>query len=873
MKKGLLKTGLLLASITLMAQVPMIQAQESLNTEIAIVLGLDDTVRQGEAIEDIDLTELVGIYDKYKVMGLPEGLEFNDTIISGVPKYAGVYRVNVITTNDEGHTKTHRYDLEVVDENGNLPNDGEFEYPNIEVQDVWPGSGYDPYAAIVDTQELGGAQVSWAEAYDFEENGSGNYNIIVHYPDMSYQELEVYVHADNDEGEDTETDELVVANEEEPVLSEPAVEETTFIDETEEITETTTPETTTVETTVDQEFENYRQSVLSLINESSVLTSEQALHYKDVVNGATEYIDIVEIENLVNELNATLSFDREYWDNQFFHGAPHPKYADGLTDEELKEVILYVVDSYGYEDMDAIVQTIAEWYPERLPEVETTEESTTYEPEYIREVLYQQTDITEDQLNQLSDEQLLLVLDHQLDNMNLHDGLGNDAGTTYALLQEYYPSVFTTTTQETTTQESTTETTTPETTTTTTQESTTEQQGYNLVYMRELLYVHTDMTEEQITNITDEQLTLVLQVQEDSTGLSNDYVNDYQDTYHLLKAYYPSNFETTTTLQETTTQQTTQQTTTQETTTQETTTTLYTHVERQTRTEDVGYATEYKENKRLKKGEQRVAQEGVNGQIKITEDVTFINDIEVSRSEVNREVVKEPETQIIEIGSNTNTLGEDTETIEVPFKTEVKENAELYEGTQIVLREGQNGQQKVTYTVVKDENGNLLAKTERSREVIKESVNKVVAVGTRKKQAGETTTQNQPNVTNLAQNTQYTPLVKNIITLQNQPVDASEAVTNKEALPKGTKYTWFEAIDWSVPGEKSHIVRVTYPDGTIDESVVTVTIQAVANPSNKGDLPGTGTSGLLPIIGVGAVALIGFIVFKVLKKDNYKPKH
>lgn len=54
--------------------------------------------------------------------------------------------------------------------------------------------------------------------------------------------------------------------------------------------------------------------------------------------------------------------------------------------------------------------------------------------------------------------------------------------------------------------------------------------------------------------------------------------------------------------------------------------------------------------------------------------------------------------------------------------------------------------------------------------------------------------------------------------------DAADAIVNKADLPTGTKYTWKEAPDTNVVGERIGVVSVTYPDGSVDEVPVMVHI-------------------------------------------------
>lgn len=66
--------------------------------------------------------------------------------------------------------------------------------------------------------------------------------------------------------------------------------------------------------------------------------------------------------------------------------------------------------------------------------------------------------------------------------------------------------------------------------------------------------------------------------------------------------------------------------------------------------------------------------------------------------------------------------------------------------------------------------------------------------------------------------------------------DASEGIANKSELPDGTTYEWKEVPDSSVPNAVfDSIILVIYPDGSIDEVVVEVTISGLPSRSPVSD--------------------------------------
>ncbi|MEY8736292.1 Rib/alpha-like domain-containing protein [Lactobacillus sp. AN1001] len=72
----------------------------------------------------------------------------------------------------------------------------------------------------------------------------------------------------------------------------------------------------------------------------------------------------------------------------------------------------------------------------------------------------------------------------------------------------------------------------------------------------------------------------------------------------------------------------------------------------------------------------------------------------------------------------------------------------------------------------------------------------------------------------------YTPKAKQVKTEVGKTPEAKDGVSNSQALPADTKYSWKNPVEVSTPGEKQDTVVVTYPDGSQDELAVKVTVLA-----------------------------------------------
>lgn len=80
----------------------------------------------------------------------------------------------------------------------------------------------------------------------------------------------------------------------------------------------------------------------------------------------------------------------------------------------------------------------------------------------------------------------------------------------------------------------------------------------------------------------------------------------------------------------------------------------------------------------------------------------------------------------------------------------------------------------------------------------------------------------------------YAPQGKNLTVEKGASVPAAAtAITNQDTLPQGTKYDWAYTPDTSVVGTQSTLVKVTYPDGSVDYVPVNVTVTETAKDSDQ----------------------------------------
>lgn len=176
-----------------------------------------------------------------------------------------------------------------------------------------------------------------------------------------------------------------------------------------------------------------------------------------------------------------------------------------------------------------------------------------------------------------------------------------------------------------------------------------------------------------------------------------------------------------------------------------------------------------------------------------------------------------------------------TETEQVPFEVETKENSELLEGKQKITQYGVYGEKKITYKV-KLEDGEQTEKEMISEEIAKEPVNCIIEKGTKKPETEQEKkeTEKQGDTTTPLTNTTANTSVK----AQEQQVINS---TNPEDLSTAGR-----AYVWSVPaGIQDDTVNkiITAGDGSSYQytSVIDVKATAYNRVEEGGLITATGT--------------------------------
>ena len=127
----------------------------------------------------------------------------------------------------------------------------------------------------------------------------------------------------------------------------------------------------------------------------------------------------------------------------------------------------------------------------------------------------------------------------------------------------------------------------------------------------------------------------------------------------------------------------------------------------------VPFKTITKKDPNLPKGQTKVLTEGREGVVRITYK---------NGREVKREVITKPVNKVVAVGTKKKDVIT-TKEVKVPFKTVKKNDPNLPEGKTKVVQQGREGVDRVTY-----KNGR-----EVKREHISKPVNKIIHIGTKKK--------------------------------------------------------------------------------------------------------------------------------------------
>lgn len=128
--------------------------------------------------------------------------------------------------------------------------------------------------------------------------------------------------------------------------------------------------------------------------------------------------------------------------------------------------------------------------------------------------------------------------------------------------------------------------------------------------------------------------------------------------------------------------------------------------------EPIPFEVEKKENTELEKGKEQTTQEGINGVLLKTFTVTYTNGQETKRELIKEEKTKEPDNQIIEVGTKVpdeskpeeQRVETEVKVIPLDYRTERIEDKEMEKGTEKTVQSGVKGSKEVTYSVTYDAN-------------------------------------------------------------------------------------------------------------------------------------------------------------------------
>lgn len=95
---------------------------------------------------------------------------------------------------------------------------------------------------------------------------------------------------------------------------------------------------------------------------------------------------------------------------------------------------------------------------------------------------------------------------------------------------------------------------------------------------------------------------------------------------------------------------------------------------------DISYETIKRTTPELLVGENRVAQQGVNGQAKHTVEITFEDDIETSREIISEEIIKQPQPRVLEAGTGGSVVSRGGEQLRYSKVIDVTATAYSVEG-------------------------------------------------------------------------------------------------------------------------------------------------------------------------------------------------
>ncbi|QTJ33480.1 YSIRK-type signal peptide-containing protein [Dolosigranulum pigrum] len=155
---------------------------------------------------------------------------------------------------------------------------------------------------------------------------------------------------------------------------------------------------------------------------------------------------------------------------------------------------------------------------------------------------------------------------------------------------------------------------------------------------------------------------------------------------------------------------------------------------------EIPYKVEEREDNTLNKGERKVIQSGVAGLKKVTE----FNQPGADEPEKHEEIIKQPTNEIVLVGTKESESQDDVNQpsdvyfTEIPYKVEEREDNTLNKGERKVVQPGVKGLKKVT-----EFNQSGANEPEKHEEIIKQSTNEIVLVGTKESESQDDV--NQPS--------------------------------------------------------------------------------------------------------------------------------
>ncbi|TGY53551.1 YSIRK-type signal peptide-containing protein, partial [Ligilactobacillus murinus] len=150
-------------------------------------------------------------------------------------------------------------------------------------------------------------------------------------------------------------------------------------------------------------------------------------------------------------------------------------------------------------------------------------------------------------------------------------------------------------------------------------------------------------------------------------------------------------------------------------------------VDKETKTEPVGYETQYVADPELLEGTTSLRTPGQAGERTIVYEVTRdATGKEISRVEKSNTITKAPVTEVIARGTKVKepeepkvTVSEESKVESVGYETQYVADPELLEGTTSVRTPGQAGERTIVYEVTRDATGKEISRVEKSNTITK----------------------------------------------------------------------------------------------------------------------------------------------------------